>query len=73
MKETGIIKCYDFDRAYGFIRCANGRDLFFHKKALSVGCDPADLVRGAAVEFASELDKRSGRFRAVDMQLIPVS
>lgn len=72
MRETGIIKCYDRDRAYGFVRCADGRDLFFHKRALLVGCDPADLVRGAAVEFATELDKHSGRFRATDMELIPV-
>jgi cold shock CspA family protein len=45
----GTIKLIS-DRGFGFIRTAEGKDLFFHRKELE-GVDYASLREGREVEF----------------------
>lgn len=49
---TGILKMFDPDRGYGFVREDGGGDVFFHITALlGGGTDPDTLTRGARLVF----------------------
>ncbi|MFC1919964.1 cold-shock protein [Chloroflexota bacterium] len=62
----GTIKLIS-DRGFGFIRTAEGKDLFFHRKELEgVGYD--SLREGKEVEFEVGRD-RIGRSQAVRVRL----
>ncbi len=55
------------DRGFGFIRTAEGKDLFFHRKELE-GVDYDSLREGEEVEFEVGRD-RIGRPQAVRVRL----
>ena len=62
----GTIKLIS-DRGFGFIRMAEGEDLFFHRKELE-GVDYDSLREGKEVEF--EVGRgRIGRLQAVRVRL----
>ena len=64
----GTIKSLITDRGFGFIRTADGTDLFFHRSALQA-VDYSSLRTGKQVEF--ELGKgRDGRPQAIKVRLI---
>ena len=63
----GTIKLIS-DRGFGFIRTAEGKDLFFHRKELE-GVDCDSLREGKEVEFEVGRD-RIGRSQAVRVRLI---
>ena len=63
----GTIKLIS-DRGFGFIRMAEGKDLFFHRKELE-GVDYDSLREGREVEFEVGRD-RIGRSQAVRARLI---
>jgi len=62
----GTIKLIS-DRGFGFIRTAEGKDLFFHRKELK-GVDYDSLGEGKEVEFEVGQD-RIGRPQAVRVRL----
>ena len=63
----GAIKRLVADRGFGFIRTAEGKDLFFHRNQLE-GVDFNSLREGQQVEF--EVGKgRDGRPQAVRVRL----
>jgi CspA family cold shock protein len=64
----GTIKLIS-DRGFGFIRTAEGKDLFFHRKELE-GVDYDSLIEGKEVEFEVGQD-RIGRQQAVKVRLGP--
>jgi CspA family cold shock protein len=64
---TGIIKKWDDDRGYGFIKCDDGSaDVFAHVKYMAGLFRPAE---GQRVAFEIVLDQRSGRDRAAGIRL----
>jgi len=64
----GTIKLIS-DRGFGFIRTAEDKDLFFHRKELE-GVDYDSLREGKEVEF--EVGQgRNGRPQAVSVKLVP--
>jgi CspA family cold shock protein len=65
--QKGTIRNLITDRGFGFIRTAEGTDLFFHRSELQ-GVDYSSLRTGEQVEF--ELGKgRDGRPQAVKVRL----
>jgi CspA family cold shock protein len=64
----GTIKLIS-DRGFGFIRMAEGKDLFFHRKELE-GVDYDSLREGEEVEFEVGRD-HIGRPQAVRVRLAP--
>lgn len=63
----GTIKRLIADCGFGFIRTAEGKDLFFHRNQLE-GVDYSSLREGQEVEF--EVGRgRDGRLQAVRVRL----
>ena len=63
----GAIKRLVADRGFGFIRTAEGKDLFFHRNQIE-GVDFNSLREGQQVEFEVGQD-RNGRPQAVRVRL----
>ena len=63
----GTIKRLIKDQEFGFIRTAEGKDLFFHRNQLQ-GVDYSSLREGQQVEFEVGQD-RNGRPQAVSVRL----
>ena len=65
----GTIQSLRTERGFGFIRAADGRQIFFHRHALTAG-EIFDTLRiGLAVEF--DLQASSVRLRAANLMVIP--
>jgi cold shock protein len=64
---TGKIKMFNEDKGFGFIQPDDGGvDVFFHVSALREG----DLIaRDLAVSFEVGVDKKSGKTKAVSVDL----
>jgi CspA family cold shock protein len=63
----GTIRRLITERGFGFIRTAEGRDLFFHRSQLQ-GVDYGSLREGQEIEF--EVGKgRDGRSQAFNVKL----
>jgi cold shock protein len=64
---SGKIKMYSEERGFGFIGPDDGSsDVFFHVTALREG---DDINVGAAVTFETGVDPKSGKIRAVSVDL----
>jgi len=70
MATTGIIKFFNTEKGYGFIRPDDGgRDVFVHVSAVTrSGVGP--LIEGQRVSFEVEPDKRGKGPKAIDLQLV---
>jgi cold shock protein len=65
---TGKIKMWNDDRGFGFIKPENGgSDIFFHVTALKEG---DDIAVGAAVTYEVGTDPKSGKVKAISVDLI---
>jgi CspA family cold shock protein len=65
---TGKIKMFNGDRGFGFIKPDDGGvDIFFHVSALREG---DEISQGKAVSFDIGVDKKSGKSKAVSVDLI---
>jgi CspA family cold shock protein len=49
--HRGVVKWYSHEKGYGFIQCADGREVFVHESAVVLGPGSAPLAKGQAVEF----------------------
>lgn len=67
-KHLGKVTRYARDKGFGFI---DGR-LFFHVAELIDG-NKAHVREGVTVAYEEDVDKRSGREKAVDVQLAKVA
>ena len=66
----GVIKYFDSDRGFGFVKDADGVDYFFHFTAFHDGADRDDLVKGQHVCFTLGTDK-AGRMKIGRLELAP--
>jgi cold shock CspA family protein len=65
----GTIQRLRTERGFGFIRAADGRQIFFHRRALTTA-EVFDTLRiGLAVEF--DLQANSVRLRAARLTVLP--
>jgi CspA family cold shock protein len=65
---TGKIKMFNEDRGFGFIEPDDGGDdIFFHVSALR---DGDEISQGKAVSFEMGVDKKSGKTKAVSVDLV---
>jgi len=64
----GKIKLFNEDKGYGFIRPDDGgNDVFFHVSALREG---DDVTVGKVVNFEMGVDPKSGKSKAVGVDLV---
>jgi CspA family cold shock protein len=64
---TGKIKMFNDDKGYGFIQPDDRTaDVFFHVSALR---DGDEIIKGAAVNFEVGVDPKSGKTKAVSVDL----
>jgi cold shock protein len=65
---SGKIKMYSEDKGFGFIKPDDGgNDVFFHVSALREG---DEIASGAAVKFEVGIDRKSGKTKAVSVDLV---
>ena len=65
---TGKIKMFNETKGFGFIRPdGNGDDVFFHVSALKEG---EEISEGKAVSFEIGNDPKSGKTKAVSVDLV---
>ena len=65
---TGKVKMFDENRGFGFIGPdSGGDDIFFHVSALREG---DEIARHAAVTFEVGTDPKSGKIKAVSVDLV---
>ena len=65
---TGTVKFFNHDRGFGFIEPdEGGKDVFVHATAVERAGLPA-LKEGQKLSYEIELDQRSGKSSAVDLQ-----
>jgi CspA family cold shock protein len=65
---TGKIKMFNADKGFGFILPDDGSgDIFFHESALKEG---DEIGQGKAVSFEIGIDKKSGKTKAVSVDLV---
>ncbi len=65
---TGKIKMFNDDKGFGFIKPDDGGgDVFFHVSALR---DGDEIARDKAVKFEVGVDKKTGKTKAVSVDLI---
>ena len=68
MKQTGIIKRFLPQRGFGFIKCEDGTDMFFHAKACKI---PEErLHAGLQVEFETFAADKYDRLSARNVELV---
>jgi cold shock protein len=65
---TGKIKMFREDKGFGFIKPDDGGDdVFFHVSALREG---DEISQGKSVSFETGVDKRTGRSKAISVDLM---
>lgn len=67
-REGGVVKMFDDDKGFGFIKCNDGDDLFVHASQLPRSTGIQRLVKGQKVSFV----KGEGRkgLEAKDVYLV---
>lgn len=64
----GKIKMFNEEKGFGFIRPDDGsNDVFFHVSALREG---DEITVGKAVTFETGIDAKSGKSKAVNVDLV---
>ena len=67
---AGTVKFYNAEKGFGFVVPDDGRDdIFFHRSAYA-GSGADDLRVADFIEFDVELDPRTGKFVATNIDLI---
>jgi len=64
---SGKIKMFNEEKGFGFIKPDDGsNDVFFHVSALREG---DEIIKGKAVKFEMGVDPKSGKTKAVSVDL----
>ncbi len=53
MKEKGILKWFNPEKGFGFIRCSSGKDVFVHHSVILIAGQRA-VEEGTELEFEAE-------------------
>ncbi len=65
---TGTVKMFNEEKGFGFIKPDGSHtDVFFH---VSVLRDGDDVTKGTPVKFETGIDERSGKTKAVSVDLV---
>jgi cold shock protein len=65
---AGKIKMFNEDKGFGFVKPdGGGDDIFFHVSALR---DGDEISQGKTVSFEMGVDKKSGKTKAVSVDLV---
>jgi cold shock protein len=65
---SGKIKMFNEDKGFGFIKPDQGdSDVFFHVTALR---EDDEIIKGAVVTFEIGVDPKSGKSKAVSVDLV---
>jgi len=65
---SGKIKMFNEEKGFGFIKPDDGsNDVFFHVSALREG---DEIIKGKAVTFEIGADPKSGKSKAVSVDLV---
>ncbi len=64
----GTVKRVVRDKGFGFLKCDDGREIFFHASGLLHGANFQELKEGQACEF--EVEKGPKGAKAFDIKLI---
>jgi len=71
MAMTGVVKFFNAERGYGFIKPDDGgRDVFVHITAVE-RAGLKDLIEGQRITFEVEPDKKGKGPKAVDLVISP--
>ena len=71
MAMTGVVKFFNAERGYGFIKPDDGgRDVFVHITAVE-RAGLKDLIEGQRISFEVEPDKKGKGPKAVDLVISP--
>jgi CspA family cold shock protein len=68
LMSTGTIVRLVRDRGFGFIKAADGSEVFFHATGVTGGTPYDNLEEGQAVAYESEGDTRGRGARAVGVR-----
>jgi CspA family cold shock protein len=64
----GKIKMFNDEKGFGFIKPGDGgNDVFFHVSALREG---EEIIRDAVVSFEMGVDQKTGKSKAVSVDLV---
>ena len=66
----GTVKRVVRDKGFGFLKCDDGREIFFHASGVIKGATFQDLKEGASVEFEVEKGGPKGA-KAFDIMVLP--
>lgn len=64
-RQTGTVKFYHSDKAWGFLRRDDGTEIFVHKRNIQGN---VDLIAGQKVTFTTEATKKGNGMAAVDVR-----
>jgi len=59
--QRGVIKWFNREKGYGFIRCQDGEEVFVHESAVILGTNDLILAKGREVEFEVRLTARGSQ------------
>jgi uncharacterized membrane protein YsdA (DUF1294 family)/cold shock CspA family protein len=74
-RETGVVRAWNADRGFGFLRRPDGSDLFLHIKAFPRGADDPAVGDDISYEVEAQADgklRASQARRADDVYIAPV-
>jgi len=68
--ESGILKWFNVEKGYGFIKAEKGADVFVHVSTVnSANIDPGNFKEGQKVSFDVASNK-DGKLSAINLKLI---
>ena len=68
MALSGFLHKFVADKGFGFIRKADGGDVFVHVRQV-IGGGPEDLIQGAQMTFDVAKNPRNGKMQVINVRV----